>query len=76
MTSHAWILLGVYFLVLLLLVKPLGIYNAMHPTRITNEKVRAYALLDNLWKMMDALGLCVFGFVPRGVMSLDLISPA
>jgi potassium-transporting ATPase potassium-binding subunit len=28
MTSHAWILLGVYFLVLLLLVKPLGIYIA------------------------------------------------
>ena len=42
-------------------VKPLGIYKAMHPTQITNEKVRTYALLDNLWKMMDALGLCVFG---------------
>jgi aldehyde:ferredoxin oxidoreductase len=54
-------------------VKPLGIYKPMHPTQITNEKVRAYALLDNLWKMMDALGLCVFGFAPRGVMSLDLM---
>jgi potassium-transporting ATPase potassium-binding subunit len=28
MTNHAWILLGVYFLVLLMLVKPLGIYIA------------------------------------------------
>jgi len=54
-------------------VKPLGIYKAMHPTRITNEKIRAYILLDHLWKMMDALGLCVFGFVPRGVMPLDLM---
>jgi len=54
-------------------VKPLGIYKAMHPTQITNEKVRVYILLDHLWKMMDALGLCVFGFAPRGVMSLDLM---
>jgi aldehyde:ferredoxin oxidoreductase len=52
-------------------VKPLGIYQAMHPTRITNEKVRTYVLLDHLWKMMDALGLCVFGYAPRGVMPLD-----
>lgn len=28
MTNHAWILLGVYFLVLLLLVKPIGLYIA------------------------------------------------
>ncbi len=28
MTNHAWILLGVYFLALLLLVKPLGLYIA------------------------------------------------
>ena len=28
MTNHAWILLGVYFLTLLLLVKPLGLYIA------------------------------------------------
>ncbi len=54
-------------------VKPLGIYKAMHPTEITPEKVRTYVVLDNLWKMMDALGLCVFGFAPRGVMSLDLM---
>jgi aldehyde:ferredoxin oxidoreductase len=54
-------------------VKPLGIYNPIHPTQITNEKVRSYVLLDYLWKMMDALGLCVFGFAPRGVMPLDLM---
>lgn len=52
-------------------VKSLGIYNAMHPTEITHDKVRSYARLENLWRMMDALGLCVFGFAPRGVMPLD-----
>ena len=54
-------------------VKPLGIYRPMHPTNITTEKVRTYAVLDTLWKVMDALGLCVFGYAPRGVMTLDLM---
>ena len=54
-------------------VKPLGIYNPMHPTEITNDKVRNYMRLENLWRMMDALGLCVFGFAPRGVMTLDVM---
>jgi len=54
-------------------VKPLGIYRPMHPTDITVEKVRTYVLLDTLWKMMDALGLCVFGYAPRGVMTLDVM---
>jgi aldehyde:ferredoxin oxidoreductase len=35
--------------------------------------VRTYALLDTLWKVQDALGLCVFGYAPRGVMTLDLM---
>ncbi|MBW2428235.1 MAG: aldehyde ferredoxin oxidoreductase family protein [Deltaproteobacteria bacterium] len=54
-------------------VKPLGIYNSMHPTEITNDKVRSYMRLENLWRMMDALGLCVFGYAPRGVMTLDVM---
>jgi len=54
-------------------VKPLGIYKPMHATEITNEKVRSYMRLENLWRMMDALGLCVFGYAPRGVMPLDLM---
>ena len=54
-------------------VKPLGIYNPMHPTEITNDKVRSYMRLENLWRMMDALGLCVFGYAPRGVMPLDVM---
>jgi aldehyde:ferredoxin oxidoreductase len=54
-------------------VKPLGIYRPMHPTNITTEKVRTYAVLETLWKVMDALGLCVFGYAPRGVMPLDVM---
>jgi aldehyde:ferredoxin oxidoreductase len=53
--------------------KPLGIYRPMHPTEITNDKVRAYSRLENLWRMMDSLGLCVFGYAPRGVMTLDMM---
>jgi aldehyde:ferredoxin oxidoreductase len=52
-------------------VKPLGIYKAMHATEINNEKVRGYMQLEKLWRAMDALGLCVFGFAPRGVMPLE-----
>jgi len=52
-------------------VKPLGIYRPMPATEISNEKVRSYMRLEQLWRMMDALGLCVFGYAPRGVMPLD-----
>jgi aldehyde:ferredoxin oxidoreductase len=52
-------------------VKPLGIYEPMHATNITTQKVRNYKLLENFWRALDALGLCVFGFAPRGVMPID-----
>jgi aldehyde:ferredoxin oxidoreductase len=52
-------------------IKSLGIYNAMAPTAISTEKVKTYIVLENLWRMQDALGLCVFGYAPRGVMTLD-----
>jgi aldehyde:ferredoxin oxidoreductase len=52
-------------------VLPLGIYEPMHATDITTDKVRNYMLLENLWRMQDALGLCVFGYAPRGVMPID-----
>jgi len=54
-------------------VKPLGIYKPMSATEITPEKVRGYMQMENLWRMMDALGLCVFGYAPRGVMPLDVM---
>jgi aldehyde:ferredoxin oxidoreductase len=52
-------------------VKSLGIYKTMPATEITTEKARTYPILDNLWKMQDALGLCVFGYSPRGAMPLE-----
>ena len=52
-------------------VKPIGIYSAMHPTKITTTKVRNYTQLENLWRVMDALGLCLFGYAPRGVMPIE-----
>ena len=52
-------------------VKPLGIYEPMHATNITTQKVRNYKLLENFWRALDALGLCVFGYAPRGVMPID-----
>jgi aldehyde:ferredoxin oxidoreductase len=52
-------------------VKRLGIERAMDPVSIDGEKVKNYVKLDLYWKMMDALGLCVFGFAPRGPMPLE-----
>ena len=57
-------------------VKALGINKAMPATEITAEKVRSYGQLEKLWRMMDALGLCVFGYAPRGVMPLDVMVQA
>ncbi len=54
-------------------ILPLGIYRPMSPTQITSDKIRSYVRLDRLWKMMDALGLCVFGFAPRGTMTLETL---
>lgn len=52
-------------------VKPLGIYKSMHATDITAQKVRNYKLLENFWRTLDALGLCMFGYAPRGVMPIE-----
>jgi aldehyde:ferredoxin oxidoreductase len=52
-------------------VKPLGIYEPMHATHITAPKVRNYKLLENFWRTLDAMGLCVFGYAPRGVMPIE-----
>ena len=52
-------------------VKPLGIYKPMHATHINAQKVRNYKLLENFWRTLDALGLCVFGYAPRGVMPIN-----
>jgi aldehyde:ferredoxin oxidoreductase len=55
-------------------VNALGIYRAMPATQISNDKVRGFIILENFWRMLDSLGLCVFGFAPRGVMPLDTMT--
>ena len=52
-------------------VKSLGIYEPMHATDITTRKVGNYKLLENFWRTLDAMGLCVFGYAPRGVMPIE-----
>jgi aldehyde:ferredoxin oxidoreductase len=54
-------------------VNALGIYRAMPATQISNDKVRSFVILENFWRVLDSLGLCVFGFAPRGVMPLDTL---
>jgi aldehyde:ferredoxin oxidoreductase len=52
-------------------VNALGIHRPMAATQISNDKVRSFAILETFWRALDSLGLCVFGFAPRGVMPLD-----
>jgi aldehyde:ferredoxin oxidoreductase len=52
-------------------VKPLGIYEPMPATEISAQKVRNYKILENFWRTLDALGLCVFGYAPRGVIPIN-----
>jgi aldehyde:ferredoxin oxidoreductase len=52
-------------------VRPLGIYNAISATDISTEKVRNYKILENFWRTLDSMGLCVFGYAPRGVMPIN-----
>ncbi|MFO7708788.1 MAG: aldehyde ferredoxin oxidoreductase family protein [Desulfobacterales bacterium] len=54
-------------------VGSLGIYRPMPATSLSTDKVRAFAALEKFWRMLDSLGLCVFGFAPRGVMPLETL---
>jgi aldehyde:ferredoxin oxidoreductase len=55
-------------------VNALGIYRAMPATQLDNDKVRSFVILEKFWRMLDSLGLCVFGFAPRGPMPLDTMT--
>ncbi len=54
-------------------VNALGIYRAMSATQLSNDKVRSFAILETFWRVLDCLGLCVFGFAPRGTMPLETL---
>ena len=51
--------------------KPLGIYESVPATEISPAKIRNTIILERFWKVLDALGLCVFGYAPRGVMPVN-----
>jgi len=51
--------------------KSLGIYDPVPATDISIVKIRNYCKLERFWKAVDALGLCLFGFAPRGVMPIN-----
>jgi len=54
-------------------MEALGIEKAMPPTEISKDKVKNYIQLEKLWRMMDALGLCLFGYAPRGVIPIEVM---
>ena len=54
-------------------METLGIDKAVPATDISKDKVGNYIQLEKLWRMMDALGLCVFGYAPRGVIPIDVM---
>ncbi len=51
--------------------KPLAIYDPVVPESIAEDKVRLFKVLDIYWSLLDMLGACHFGFVPRGSVPID-----
>lgn len=51
--------------------KGLGILEPIDPIELGPKKVRFFVLMDLFWSLLDGLGLCTFGFSPRGPIPLD-----
>jgi len=52
-------------------MKGLGILEPVSPTDIGQKKVALFKPLDIYWSLLDTLGVCDFGYVPRSVGTLD-----
>ena len=52
-------------------MKELGILEPVSPTDMGEKKVTLFKLLDIYWSLLDLLGVCDFGYVPRSVGTLD-----
>jgi len=50
---------------------PLGIFEAISPADISEKKVNLFKKLDLYWSAFDILGICQFGWAPRGMGSLE-----
>ncbi len=51
----------------------LGIFQAVDPLSLGPEKVRLFYYMDLYWRLIDMLGFCTFGFVPRGPIPLEMM---
>ena len=49
----------------------IGIYEPVSPTDIGEKKVILFKKLDIYWSLLDILGVCCFGWAPRGMGSLE-----
>jgi len=49
----------------------LSILEPVSPTDIGQNKVTLFKILDTYWSLLDTLGVCDFGYVPRSVGTLD-----
>jgi len=52
-------------------MKGLGILEPVSPTDMGEKKVSLFKLIDIYWSLLDLLGVCDFGYVPRSVGTLD-----
>jgi len=52
-------------------MKGLGILEPVSPTDIGVKKVALFKLLDIYWSLLDILGVCLFGYIPRSVGTLE-----
>jgi len=52
-------------------MKGLGILEPVSPTDLGKKKVALFKLWDIYWSLLDLLGVCVFGYVPRTLGTLD-----
>lgn len=52
-------------------VKPLGIHRAIDARDLSRDKVRLYYYTESLWSAFAGLGVCTFGYAPRGIGTLD-----
>jgi len=52
-------------------MQDLGISEPVSPTDIGPKKVKLFKILDIYWSLLDTLGVCDFGYVPRSVGTLD-----
>ena len=52
-------------------MKGLGILEPVSPIDIGEKKVTLFKLLDIYWTIFDILGVCVFGYAPRSVGTME-----